>query len=343
MQRLLRVAWPFLLCILMASCGKSSSLDGRVVDGKGQPMAGLTILATPSGPVEGCEPLETVTDSEGAFEFTKLCPSGHYVLAPRVTDWSAAPFMSVSTGPGENLLLSRRGWLGEGKWAIMAAPEGESRSLPAPVVIRPAVCSLAGKVADGQGRPLAGVKLRARLSRPLEGAGEPMARSGPEGEFRLNGLLPDSSYHLSYEANPFTPEQDQPVRTPGAGETEDLSLSLRFIRTEDGVLKDTATGLEWFACPEQGLGWDPAKKWAENLAVAGGGWNMPGRKELKSLQVGLGNPEQRKLLLPLASWDVWSCETDGSAAAPTVSLSSGRDSWCRFALPNAVLAVRKSK
>ncbi len=42
-------------CLLLFGCGKKSGLEGKVVDGKGSPMAGLKIIANQVTPIKGYE------------------------------------------------------------------------------------------------------------------------------------------------------------------------------------------------------------------------------------------------------------------------------------------------
>ncbi len=78
--------------------------------------------------------------------------------------------------------------------------------------------------------------------------------------------------------------------------------------------KDKKTGLEWYAGHDRDTNWYEAKKWVENLNVAGSGWRMPAIKDLKTLyQEGTGTHNMPELL-KTAGWWVWSSETEGSLA-----------------------------
>ena len=88
-----------------------------------------------------------------------------------------------------------------------------------------------------------------------------------------------------------------------------------FIKEDKGVVKDRRTGLEWYAGPDKNTNWNEAKSWIENLNVAGGGWRMPTRKELKYLyQKGVGIRNMTPLL-KTTGWWVWTSETKGSSSA----------------------------
>lgn len=79
----------------------------------------------------------------------------------------------------------------------------------------------------------------------------------------------------------------------------------RFIKYQNGVVKDTSTGLEWYAGPDRHTSWYEAKAWVDSLNVAGGGWQMPTKNELKTLyQKGVGTRNMTPLL-KTAGWVVW--------------------------------------
>jgi hypothetical protein len=70
----------------------------------------------------------------------------------------------------------------------------------------------------------------------------------------------------------------------GSEELDTYAPDGRFIPGDRrGVVKDTKTGLEWFAGPDKDTTWDEAKAWTESLSVDGGGWRMPTRDEVKGL------------------------------------------------------------
>ncbi|MEW5735237.1 MAG: carboxypeptidase-like regulatory domain-containing protein [Thermodesulfobacteriota bacterium] len=339
MKSFLRFFALFLLILTAAACGKRSGLEGAVLDGNGRPLAGLTVIARQVSPVRGYEEREAVTGRDGAFRLTKLFPSAKYVLTPLVTDWTLAPVMSVSYT--ESALLSRDGWVDRPGLMLRAAPEGQTRTLQNPIVIQPAVSVLFGKAVDGKGLPLRGVEIAAEATRPVKGCEGSIVVTGEDGAFRLDKLLPDSVYRLTVRANPHTPGRREMVRAGPVGKEKGIPLPVRFWKTADGVMVDSAAGLEWTAGPEQGLDWEQAGKWAASLPLSGGRWTMPSRKELLSLkQGGLGATGRQAPLLPLARWDVWSGETDGASRARIVNLASGREAWSEFSFPNGVLAVR---
>ena len=88
-----------------------------------------------------------------------------------------------------------------------------------------------------------------------------------------------------------------------------------FIADSTGVVYDKITGLEWYAGPDKSTNWSEAKKWVENLSVAGSGWRMPTRKEIKTLYKRGAGTRNMTPLLKTSGWWVWSGETKGSSSA----------------------------
>jgi len=92
--------------------------------------------------------------------------------------------------------------------------------------------------------------------------------------------------------------------------------AVRIKALESAIYYDKNTGLEWLSGPDRGTTWDEAKRWVASLtAVAGGGWRMPTRKELKTLyKKGAGTGNMTPLLKTTGN-SVWSGETKGPSSA----------------------------
>ncbi len=101
----------------------------------------------------------------------------------------------------------------------------------------------------------------------------------------------------------------------------------RFIANDNGVVKDTETGLEWYAGPDKDTSWNEAKRWVESLNVAGGGWRMPTIKELRALyKMGVGKRNMTPLL-KTTGWQVWSGEKNDSFSYWGFGFGSGFEYW----------------
>lgn len=59
----------------------------------------------------------------------------------------------------------------------------------------------------------------------------------------------------------------------------------RYSISSDGVVKDNTTGLEWVVGPDIRATYDGAEEWVKECRIAGGGWRMPTRAELRHLHV----------------------------------------------------------
>ena len=127
----------FVAVFFIAGCGNHSGLKGKIIDGKGQPVTGLTIIAKQVQPIEGYEKLKTVTDSNGEFHFKKLYPSSEYVLKPLITDWHQTPFMVVEIEKMQiKSLLGKKGWFDDNKLSIQTAAKGETALLASPIILK---------------------------------------------------------------------------------------------------------------------------------------------------------------------------------------------------------------
>ncbi|HEY2734469.1 MAG TPA: DUF1566 domain-containing protein [Polyangiales bacterium] len=57
-----------------------------------------------------------------------------------------------------------------------------------------------------------------------------------------------------------------------------------FQRNGDGTLSDARTGLVWQAVSDSGTyAWDDAKRYCDDLSLAGGAWRLPSEAELESI------------------------------------------------------------
>jgi hypothetical protein len=139
-----------LVSLLAIGCGKKSGLEGKVVDGKGQPIANVKVVASQVQPIKGYEQFEATTGSDGSFRFGKLFPSSEYALFPWSDDWANMPMMTVQYDP-TNLRVQfyKGGWITDRKMTAQSGPEGETMILPASLTIRFMVSS-EGVIADSK-------------------------------------------------------------------------------------------------------------------------------------------------------------------------------------------------
>ena len=111
--KIMVIAAVLVLVFFVSGWGQATSLEGKVMDGKGQPLANVKVVAKMSQPIKGYEQFETTTGSDGAFKFGKLFPTSEY-----------------------QLILYSEHWTMERKIKTESGPEGQTKMLPEPVTIR---------------------------------------------------------------------------------------------------------------------------------------------------------------------------------------------------------------
>jgi protocatechuate 3,4-dioxygenase beta subunit len=203
---------------------RGATLDGRVVDGAGNPLAGATVqLTPPSGlsvwdlPLEG-EPggWEQVTASDGAFSFAGLPPAGATVTLRALHPGFTTRILSGVAVP---------------------APE--------PVLLRLEVAaSLSGTVADESGEPVAGANVLISEVSPDAG-GAPGTRSRPrsvgaavsaaDGHFTVDGLTPGRFSLLAAAAGYLNAAVDG-LALPDGGDLAGVDVVLRQGATVQGTV-----------------------------------------------------------------------------------------------------------
>ncbi|MDP2167921.1 MAG: DUF1566 domain-containing protein [Thermodesulfovibrionales bacterium] len=190
--------------------------------------------------------------------------------------------------------------------------------------------NIEGKVVDKDGKPLSGVKVVAIQQEPLKGYEKFETKTKGDGIFVFKGLYPKSAYKLLPEGGQCNSAKKE-IYTGPAGETKMLNdhIVLKFSPfkiSNDGVITDSRTGLEWAPAPNKAMNWDEANQYVQSLSLAGGGWRLPTRVELRGLYrsgktgCGIG----REFLNEGSA--AWSSELDGSSYAWSFRVVDGNES-----------------
>jgi Carboxypeptidase regulatory-like domain len=193
---------PALLCVPVRAQQEtiSGAIDGRVVNERGEPMAGAAVSVRAVGTFAQGRSMNA--DAEGNFRFTGLEPalytvsaySPAYILQPQEAD-SASPYYRI----GDSVRLE---------------------------VIKGGV--ITGAVTNAAGEPVVGVRVRAFRVRDAKGKVSSPSQFGSierstddRGIYRIYGLSPGSylvtaggGNNQSYQFNPF--ETDVPVYAPAS-------------------------------------------------------------------------------------------------------------------------------
>jgi len=125
---------------------------------------------------------------------------------------------------------------------------------------------------------------------------------------------------------PAAPSPKSPAGL-GGSETSESGRDGTYIAYASGVVLDKNTSLEWFAGPDRDTTWYEAKTWVESLNVAGGGWRMPTRAEIKTLYQKGAGARNMTPLLKTTGWLVWSGETKDSSSPWVFGFDYDYEQW----------------
>jgi hypothetical protein len=110
-------------------------------------------------------------------------------------------------------------------------------------------------------------------------------------------------YKLDAPEPPARPKEDWEDRGRPPAKT-------RFTKAPNGVITDSATGLEWYVGLDRDTTWRYAKSWVEQRKEGGGGWRMPTIAELKTLYQPGADPKNMDPIFQTTGRWVWSGQVD---------------------------------
>ncbi|MCX5815312.1 MAG: DUF1566 domain-containing protein [Proteobacteria bacterium] len=204
-----------------------------------------------------------------------------------------------------------------------------------------------GKVLDGKGQPMSGVKIIAKQVQPIKGYERFETTTGSDGVFLFKELFPASEYSIFPLSDKWKMSAEVNLLSGPEGQTSLLPspITIRFTVSSDGIITDNQSGLQWVPAQNQRVSWFQAQDYAQNLSLGGGGWRLPTRSELKNiynkLMKGGADPVFH---INKDNW-AWASETRGEDAW-TVNFRSGNEYLGAPSVPfyaARVLAVRSAK
>lgn len=153
--------------------------------------------------------------------------------------------------------------------------------------------ALEGKVVDGKGYPVAGIKMIAKQIQPIKGFEQFETITNSNGNFKFDNLFPNSEYDLFTDSDEYVKNYfRKTVKSGPEGETVQgwpLPFELRFATPNKDVVKDTKTGLTWARNANiagRAMGWYEANSWLNSWLYAGqGGWRLPTKEELEEFKI----------------------------------------------------------
>jgi hypothetical protein len=108
----MKIAYRFLFILLISmllfGCGaKTAGVGGKIIDGKGKPLSGVSIIFKRVQLTQGYEQFETKTAADGSFHLAGIAPSSDYIITILSDQWHTKVTKKIKTPEaGKNLALS---------------------------------------------------------------------------------------------------------------------------------------------------------------------------------------------------------------------------------------------
>lgn len=182
-----------------------------------------------------------------------------------------------------------------------------------------------GKVLDGKGQPMSGIKMIANQVQPIKGYEHFETTTGSDGSFSFKGVFPSSDYFISPWDQNWNAEAKIKAQSGPEGETSILPspLVVRFTSNKDGIITDSKTGLQWIPSTGQDMSWNQASQYVRNLRLGGfSDWRLPSRVELRKL-----GKDGKHPAFKLKECCGWSSELRDDSMAWDYAFSTGQEPW----------------
>ena len=108
----MKIAYRLFIVLLISAflfgCSeKKSSIEGKLQNGQGQPISGITVTFQQVQTSKGYEQFETKTLADGSFRIDGVMPSAEYIITPVSDNWKTKVTLKITTlAAGKILALS---------------------------------------------------------------------------------------------------------------------------------------------------------------------------------------------------------------------------------------------
>ena len=210
-------------------------------------------------------------------------------------------------------------------------------------------CMLEGRVLNSASKPIAGLKVIARLAQPVNGNDMPVkAIPRHDGVFTFDRLIPETEYTIEPFLKDYKFSTSVSIKTGRKDTTTMLPqvMSIRWMQNKEGIIVDTYTELEWL--PDQGKAfvWEDAAAHVKTLKAGGySDWRLPIRYDLSMLFVNIAQNGKFHIdsLFQLGDCCVWSGESCDASSAKALTYIRGTYRCENLQATKRVLAVRGGK
>ena len=108
----MKIAYRLFVLLLISAflfgCSeKKAGIEGKLLDGRGQPLSGITVIFKQVQATKGYEQFETKTLATGVFRIDGVMPASEYIITPVSDKWKTKVTTNITTlAEGQTMVLS---------------------------------------------------------------------------------------------------------------------------------------------------------------------------------------------------------------------------------------------